>query len=295
MTSLRGKTALVTGGTGGIGKETARGLARRGADVILVGRDPERAVQAAREIAREAGSGSVETVAADLTLREGLHRVVAEVTARRDQLDVLVNYFGMNPPARRLTADGVETAFAANVLAPFVLTRRLMPELEKAPAARVINLTGGIPRGPVDPGNLQAQKTFVGWTFGQYNHTKAALMAMSYEHARRTEGGTVTINVAYPGHAYTPGNKATPMSAFPWAYRPAAPLVRLLGPILLADLAKPARSSIHLATSPEVARVTGAYFNAKCRRVPWPDFAEDPRTREAVWTLCEELTSEDRS
>ncbi|MFI6087987.1 SDR family NAD(P)-dependent oxidoreductase [Streptomyces sp. NPDC051218] len=294
MTSLRGKTALVTGGTGGIGKETARGLARRGADVILVGRDPERAARAAREIAHEAGSGSVETVAADLTLREGLHRVVAEVTARHDQLDVLVNNFGMNPPARRLTADGVETAFAANVLAPFVLTRRLMPQLEKAPAARVINLTGGIPRGPVDPGNLQAQKTFVGWTFGQYNHTKAALMAMSYEHARRTEGGTVTINVAYPGHAYTPGNKATPMSAFPWAYRPAAPLVRLLGPILLADLAKPARSSIHLATSPEVARVTGAYFNAKCRRVPWPGFAEDPRTREAVWALCEELTAEDR-
>lgn len=301
MTSLQGKTALVTGSTGGIGKETARGLVRRGAHVILVGRDPGRADEAARELTGEArggsgsgsGSGSAQAVVADLTLREGLHRVADAVSSAGPRLDVLVNNFGMNPAARRLTADGVETAFAANVLAPFALTRLLMPQLTKAPAARVVNLTGGIPRGPVDPANLQAEKAFVGWTFGQYNHTKAALMAMSYEYARRTEGGTVTVNVAYPGHAYTPGNKATSMSAFPWAYRPAAPLVRLLGPILLADLAKPARSSIHLATSPETAHVTGAYYDAKCRRVQWPDFATEPRTRDAVWSLCEELAGGD--
>ncbi|MEV8316478.1 SDR family NAD(P)-dependent oxidoreductase [Streptomyces sp. NPDC059900] len=295
MTSLRGKTALVTGSTGGIGKETARGLARRGARVFLVGRDPERAAEAARELTRDSGGGPVHAVAADLTLREGLRRVAGAVSDGCAQLDVLINNFGMNPAGRYLTADGVETAFAANVLAPFALTRLLMPRLEKSPAARVVNLTGGIPRGPVDPGNLQAQKTFVGWTFGQYNHTKAALMAMSYEYAQRTGSGTVTINVAYPGHAYTPGNKATPMRAFPRAYRPAAPLVRLLGPILLADLAKAARSSIHLAASPEVAHVTGAYFNAKCRRVPWPDFAAEPRTRAAVWSLCEELAGDDRT
>ncbi|MGW6057746.1 SDR family NAD(P)-dependent oxidoreductase [Streptomyces sp. NPDC055189] len=295
MTSLRGKTALVTGSTGGIGKETARGLARRGARVILVGRDPGRAAEAACELGSEAGCGPVDAVAADLTLREGLHRVADAVGEGCDRLDVLINNFGMNPPDRRLTADGVETAFAANVLAPFALTRLLMPRLEKSPAARVVNLTGGIPRGPVDPDNLQAQKAFIGWTFGQYNHTKAALMAMSYEYAQRIGDGTVTINVAYPGHAYTPGNKATPMRAFPRAYRPAAPLVRLLGPILLADLAKPARSSIHLAASPEVAHVTGAYFDAKCRRIPWPAFASEPRTREAVWSLCEELAGDDRS
>ncbi|MEU5001293.1 SDR family NAD(P)-dependent oxidoreductase [Streptomyces sp. NPDC021622] len=289
MTTLHGTTALITGGTGGIGKETARGLVRRGAHVILVGRDPGRAADAVRELEREGGGGRVEAVAADLTLRAGLLRVADAVNAGHPRLDVLVNNFGMSPAERRLTADGVETAFAANVLAPFALTRLLMPHLRKAPAARVINLTGGIPRGPVDPDNLQAEKAFIGWTFGQYNHTKAQLMAVSYEYAQRTADGGVTVNVAYPGHAYTPGNQATPMRAFPRLYRPAAPLVRLLGPILLADLAKPARSSIHLATSPELAGVTGAYFDTRCRRVPWPDFATDPRTRYAVWSLCERL------
>ncbi|MCX4673157.1 SDR family NAD(P)-dependent oxidoreductase [Streptomyces sp. NBC_01381] len=292
MATLHGTTALITGGTGGIGKETARGLVRRGAHVILVGRDPGRAADAVRELQHEVGGGRVEAVTADLTLRAGLRRVADAVNAGHAGhagLDVLVNNFGMNPAERRLTADGVETAFAANVLAPFALTRLLMPNLRKSPAARVINLTGGIPRGPVDPANLQAEKAFIGWTFGQYNHTKAQLMAVSYEYAQRIADDGVTVNVAYPGHAYTPGNQATPMRAFPRLYRPAAPLVRLLGPILLADLAKPARSSIHLATSPEVAGVTGAYFDSRCRRVPWPDFATDPRTRKAVWSLCERL------
>ncbi|MEU7576262.1 SDR family NAD(P)-dependent oxidoreductase [Streptomyces sp. NPDC041068] len=292
METLRGRTVLVTGSTGGIGKETARGLARLGADVILVGRDPRRAAEAAYEVGQEPGGGEVEAVAADLTVREGVRTVVAAVAARRDRLDVLINNFGMNPPERRLTADGVETAFAANVLAPFALTRLLTPLLAKADGARVVNLTGGIPRGPVDPANLQAERRFIGWTFGQYNHTKAALMAMSHVYARRAEGDGIAVNVAYPGHAYTPGNRATPMRAFPWAYRPAAPLVRLLGPVLLADLAKPARSSVHLASAPELAGVTGAYFDTKCRRVPWPAFATDEATGRAVWSLCERLAGE---
>ncbi|MFD9903289.1 SDR family NAD(P)-dependent oxidoreductase [Streptomyces sp. NPDC059063] len=281
---------MVTGSTGGIGKETARGLVRLGAHVILVGRDARRADDAARELSREPGGGRAEAVPADLTVRAGLDALVAAVTAGHDRLDVLINNFGVNPPERRLTADGVETAFAANVLAPFTLTRLLTPQLTAAPAARVVNITGGIPRGPVDPANLQAEKAFVGWTFGQYNHTKAALMAMSHAYAERAAADSaVTVNVAYPGHACTPGNKATPTKAFPYAYRPAAPLVRLLGPLLLADLAKPARSSLRLASSPDLEGVTGAYFNAKGERVPWPAFAADPGTRSAVWSLCEEL------
>ncbi|MEV8020156.1 SDR family NAD(P)-dependent oxidoreductase [Streptomyces sp. NPDC086554] len=164
----------MTGGTGGIGKETARGLVRRGAHVILVGRDPGRAADAVRELEREDGGGQVDVVAADLTLRAGLLRVADAVNAGHLRLDALVNNFGMNPAERR----------------------------------------------------------------------------------------GVTVNVAYPGHAYTPGNQATPMRAFP---------------------------RIHLATSPELVGVTGAYFDTRCRRVPWPDFATDPRTRDAVWSLCERL------
>ncbi len=187
---MRGKRVLVTGGTGGIGMETARGLARLGAHVIVVGRDARRA------------------------------------------------------------EDGVEKTFAVNVLAPFTLTRSLVPLLGAGAPARVINITGGIPRGPIDLGDLQGEKRYLGWTFSQYNHTKVIMMAMSLTLAERVAGSGITVNVAYPGHASTPGNRALPVRAFPLAYRPVAPLVRLLGPVLLADVGKAARSSVHLASSP---------------------------------------------
>ncbi|GAA4083364.1 hypothetical protein [Actinomadura miaoliensis] len=154
----------------------------------------------------------------------------------------------------------------------------------------MVNLTGGMPGGPIDPDNLQAEKTFLGWTFAHYNHAKTALMAMSHRFAGRLRDDGVTVNVAYPGHAYTPGNRATPMRAFPYAYRPVAPLIRLVGPLLLSDLAKASRSSVHLASSPEVEGVTGAYFDAKARRTSWPSGALDERGQEAVWSLCERLT-----
>ena len=86
--------------------------------------------------------------------------------------------------------------------------------LRAAGAARVVNLTGGMPGGTIDPGNLQGEKKYLGWRFAHYNHAKTALMAMSHRFASHLDG-EVTVNVAYPGHAYTPGNRATPMRAFP--------------------------------------------------------------------------------
>ncbi|QFG26867.1 SDR family NAD(P)-dependent oxidoreductase [Actinomadura sp. WMMB 499] len=278
---MEGKTVLVTGGTGGIGKETARGLAALGARVILVGRDRDRAEAAAREL----GAGA-EACTADLSALAGLRALAAEVSARHDRLDVLVNNLGGMTAPRTLTPDGVETTFAANVLAPYTLTCLLLPLLRAAPAARVVNLTGGIPGGPFDPANLQGEKRYLGWTFSQYNHAKTAVMAMSRRFAAVTG---VAVNVAYPGHAYTPGNRATTAAAFPYAYRPLVPVIRFLGPRLLNDLAKPARSSIYLASSPEMEGVTGVYVNAKVERAPWPATVLDERNCDAVWNLCARL------
>ncbi|WP_207930972.1 SDR family NAD(P)-dependent oxidoreductase [Streptomyces sp. 8K308] len=206
---MRGKTVLVTGGTGGIGRETARGLAALGAGVVVVGRDPGRAAAVVAEIGGEA-------CPADLTRLAELRRVAAKVTERHGRLDMLVNNFGLNPADRTLTEDGVETAFAANVLAPYVLATGLLPALRAAGGgARVVNLTGGLPDGPIDPTNLQGERRFRGWTFSHYNHTKTALMALSLALSERWAGTGVTVNVAYPGHAYTPGNRATPSAPSP--------------------------------------------------------------------------------
>lgn len=290
MDDMKGRTALVTGSTAGIGKETARGLARLGARVILVGRDRERAGRAARELSEDcAGSGRVEALAADVTRLEGLLELASRVRERHARLDVLVNNVGAHPAARRLTADGVELMFAAHVLAPFTLTHLLLPVLGEG--ARVINVTGGIPGGPIDPGNLQAEKRLLGWTFSHYNHTKTALMAMSHRLAGLLEDRGVSVNVAYPGHADTPMNRAMPMRAFPYAYRPVVPLVKLLVPLAFGDPAKASRSSVHLASAPELAGVSGVYVDQRCRLRPWPASVLDERARDAVWALCERLSA----
>ncbi|MEV3924583.1 SDR family NAD(P)-dependent oxidoreductase [Actinomadura coerulea] len=285
---MHGKTVLVTGSTAGIGRETARGLALLGAEVILVGRDPERARAAADEISR--GAGGVTALTADLSDLAGLRRLADQVAERYDRLDVLVNNAGGMNAERRLTRDGVEATFAVNVLAPYALTCLLLPLLRAAGTARVVNLTGGMPGGTIDPGNLQGEKKYLGWRFAHYNHAKTALMAMSHRFASQLEEEKVTVNVAYPGHAYTPGNQATPMRAFPYLYRPAAPLIRLLGPLLLSDMTKASRSSVHLASSPEMEGVTGTYVDAKARRSAWPSAALDPRGQQAVWSECERLS-----
>ncbi|MGW2160921.1 SDR family NAD(P)-dependent oxidoreductase [Nonomuraea sp. NPDC001699] len=283
---MRGKTALITGSTGGIGKETARGLAALGARVILVGRDPERVRQAVDEL--RASGGQAEGVAADVTRRRDVAALAAQVAERCDRLDVLVNNVGASPPRRTLTEDGVEVTFAAHVLAPFTLTRLLLPLL----GGRVVNITGGIPGGPIEPDNLQAERRYLGWTFSQYNHTKTMLMAMSLRFAERVAGTGVTVNVAYPGHGHTPMNRSMTAAGFPYLYRPVVPLLRVAAPRLFGDLSKPARSSIHLASSAEVEGVNGAYFSMKCRRVEWPASVLDRGNQDRVWALCESLTRE---
>ncbi|MGN9786089.1 SDR family NAD(P)-dependent oxidoreductase [Nonomuraea sp. ZG12] len=288
---MQGKTALVTGSTAGIGKETARELARLGARVVLVGRDPGRARAAAAELARDTGNEQVEAVTADVTRQDGLLRLAARVRERCGTLDVLVNNVGVNGPRRTLTPDGVETMFAAHVLTPFTLTHLLLPLLREGGGGRVVNVTGGIPGGPIALDDLQAERRFLGWTFTQYNHTKTILMAMSARFAEVLRGSGVTVNVAYPGHGHTPMNRAMPIRAFPYVYRPIAPVVKLMAPLLFADLAKSARSSVWLASSPEVAGVTGAYVDRRCRRRPWPASVLDEHARDRVWALCERLSA----
>ncbi|MEV0999389.1 SDR family NAD(P)-dependent oxidoreductase [Nonomuraea sp. NPDC050202] len=289
---MNGRVALITGSTGGIGMETARGLARRGASVILVGLDPARGLRAARDVRSSAGHDRVHAVSADVTRLDGLRRLASAVGERHDRLDVLVNNVGVNLPARELTADGVEKMFAAHVLAPFTLTHLLLPLLRRAPAARVVNLTGGIPGGPIDRGDLQGERRYIGWTFSHYNHTKTMTMAMTHRLAERLRGSGVTANVVYPGHGYTPMNRSTPIRAFPIVYRPIAPVVlKVVAPLFLADLTRSARSSVYAATSAELEGVSGAYVDDKCRRKPLPASALDPGNQEAVWELCVRLSA----
>jgi NAD(P)-dependent dehydrogenase (short-subunit alcohol dehydrogenase family) len=120
---LQGKIALVTGGTSGIGKVTAIELARRGAHVVVVGRDRERGAQALAEITAASGSTAVEGLFGDLSSQQGVRELAARFLATHDRLHILVNNAGIVTRSRTLTVDGQESTFAVNFLTPFLLTR----------------------------------------------------------------------------------------------------------------------------------------------------------------------------
>ncbi|MET7322775.1 SDR family NAD(P)-dependent oxidoreductase [Streptomyces sp. NPDC005549] len=284
---MKGKTVLITGSTGGIGKETARQLAALGADVILVGRNKNRADTAVADLRRSSGNEGVAAITADVSRLRDVRRLAREVSTRNRGVDVLINNAGATRSHRELTEDGIETAFAVNVVAPFCLTHWLMPALTASAPARVINITGGIPRGRIDLENLQGEKSYVGLSF--YNQTKLAQMAMSHRFAQQLEATPVTLNVAYPGHAYTSMNKNLAISTYPPLARPIVPLLRLAMPLVYGHraLLKATRSSVYLASSPEVQEIHGTYFNSKALPTPWPDAALDETTRNAIWELCE--------
>ncbi|WP_233648140.1 SDR family NAD(P)-dependent oxidoreductase [Streptomyces sp. BSE6.1] len=284
---MEGKIVLVTGSTGGIGMETARQLAALGASVILVGRDKCRADAAVADLRHTSGNDDVTAITADLSRLRDVRRLAQEAGDRAGVLDVLINNAGATRSHREVTEDGIETAFAVNVVAPFCLTHWLMPALTSSGQARVINITGGIPRGRIDLNNLHGEKSYVGLSF--YNQTKLAQMAMSYRFAQELAATPVTLNVAYPGHAYTSMNKNLTVGTYPPLARPIVPLLRLAMPVVYGHraLLRATRSSVYLASSPEERETNGAYFNSRAKPTPWPDAVLDDTTRNTIWELCE--------
>src|SRR5689334_999007 len=128
---MHGRTVLITGSTGGIGKATALGLAKLGARVLIAGRDPARTEATAREI-RAAGGHDVDLFVADLSSQREVRRLAAEVLQRHPRIDVLINNVGGYWNTRHLTADGLEHTFALNHLAPFLLTSLLLESLKRS-------------------------------------------------------------------------------------------------------------------------------------------------------------------
>ena len=156
---LAGKSVLVTGGTGGIGRATAIGLAALGARVAITGRDQARTEAAAAAIRAAPGSPAVDAFAADLSAQAGVRRLAALVLDSYPRLDVLVNNVGGFWAHRHLTADGLERTFALNHLAPFLLTSLLLDRLTASAPARIVTVSSGAQaRGRIDVDDLQGDQ-----------------------------------------------------------------------------------------------------------------------------------------
>jgi retinol dehydrogenase 14 len=277
--SMAGKTVLITGGTGGIGKATAIGLASMGARVGMTGRDRPRAEAAATSIARESGNAAVDVFVADMSSQTEVRRLAGDVLAAYPRLDVLINNVGGFWAHRHVTADGLEHTFALNHLAPFLLTDLLLERLTASAPARIVTVSSGAQSmGRIDFDDLMGERAYSGQR--AYNQSKLANVMFTYELARRLQGTGVTATVLHPGVTSTGfgGEDLT---------RGWGPLIAVLRPFMRSPR-RGAETSVYLASSPDVERVSGRYFADRKARDSNKS-AYDTATTARLWRLSAEL------
>lgn len=242
-----GKTILVTGATDGIGLETAVTLARGGARILLHGRNANKAGDAANRV-REAG-GSCEVILADLSSMKQVQQLGSTVRLS-GHVDVLIHNAGVFMKERVLTEDGFETTFAVNHLAPFLLTREILPAMKSG--GRVITLSSIAHRnGKLDFENLNAERSFDG--YAAYALSKLCNVFFAYELARRTKDEGIASNAVHPGVIQT------------------KLLKKGFNMTQAGSLAEGAATSVFLALSPEVEGVTGKYFTSSRESASTPE------------------------
>lgn len=271
---MRKPTVLVTGASAGIGRAAAIGIARTGAHVVLLCRERTRGGPALAQV--RALDTDAELFLADLSLQDEVRRVASEILAAHPKLDVLLNNAGGVFPERTLSADGLEMTFALNHLAPFLLTHLLLPALRAAAPARVVNVASEAHRGATMAfDDLMGGKSYGG--LRAYAQSKLANVLFTYELARRLEGSGVTANALHPGVVATEIARRAPR------------LFRGLWSVAWKSPEKGARTSIYLATSPDVATVTGRYFiDEKERRTSKESL--DASVARRLWDVSERLT-----
>jgi retinol dehydrogenase 14 len=247
--AMDGKTVLITGGTGGIGRAAAGSLASMGARVGITGRDRERAEEAAAAIIRESGNAAVDVFVADLSSQAEVRRLAAEVLAAYPRLDVLLNNVGGFWNHRHVTEDGLEHTFALNYLAPFLLTNLLLKRLTESAPARIVTVSSGAHTGGrLDFDDLMGERDYAGQR--AYSQSKLADVMFTYELARRLTGIGVTATVLHPGVTRT---------GFGAEDQAMAPLVAMLRPFM-KSAKRGAETAVYLASSPAVEGVSGQYF-----------------------------------
>jgi NAD(P)-dependent dehydrogenase (short-subunit alcohol dehydrogenase family) len=281
---MQRKTVVVTGATSGIGAVTARDLAQMGAHVIVVSRNPKRCKDTVKAIRWETGNEEVEYLLADLSSQAEVRRVAEEILQRDPSLDVLVNNVGAFFLTRRESIDGIEMTLALNHLSNFLLTNLLLDRIKATAGehgeARIVNVASAAHRGAhIHFDDLQFRRGYNG--MAAYGQSKLANILFTYELARQLEGTAVTVNALHPGFVASNFAKNNGLLV-----KLAMNLAGLFG----NSPEKGARTSVYLASSPEVRGVSGKYF-VKKKAVSSSPESYNKQTAERLWQMSEALTS----
>lgn len=279
LPSMQGKTCLVTGATAGIGYVTARELARAGARVLIVARTPEKGADAARRIAEETGGKAVEALAADLSSQADVRALAREVKARTDRLDVLINNAGVILLKRREGVDGIETTFAVNHLAYFLLTNLLLDLLKASSPARIVNVASHAHRGGrINFDDLGGREYYSGWR--AYQQSKLANVLFTRELAKALTGTGVTANAVHPGWVNSQIFRDEGFGG--WVMRKAAGLFAV-------SPERGAETTLYVATSPDLQGESGGYYS-RCKPARISRAARDAAAARRLWQFSEDLT-----
>jgi retinol dehydrogenase 14 len=273
---LTGKVSIVTGANSGIGKETARGLATLGATVVMVCRDPERGRRALSEIKETSRNDKVELLTCDLASQKSIRQFANDFKKTHARLDCLINNAGVFNRYRSLTEDGLEATFAVNHLAYFLLTNLLLDLIKRSAPARIINVSSATHKyGAINFDDLQNELNYR--AFAAYSNSKLANVLFTYELARRLEGSRVTANCLHPGGVAT--------NIFNTLPKPVEAAIKLV----TISPERGARTSVYLASSPEVEGVTGKYF-VKKSATKSSNASYNEGTARRLWAASAKLT-----
>lgn len=279
---MQHKIVLITGGTAGIGMATAIGLAKKGATVVIVGRNAEKAAKAVQEIKAESGNGDIDYLTADLSSIQSVKQLVVDFKAKYDRLDVLVNNAGAVYSEFKKSVDGIEMQMATNHIAPFVLTNGLLDLLKQAPQGRIVNVSSNAHYlcKNIDFEDLYMSKKYDG--LKMYAQTKLCNVLFTSAMAERLQGTNVTINALHPGFVRTAiGNKNGGL------------FYKVFWTILTAfaiSVEKGAETSIYLASSPEVEKESGKYW-VKSKHKWHSHYSQTEGLKERLWEVSDSLAS----
>jgi NAD(P)-dependent dehydrogenase (short-subunit alcohol dehydrogenase family) len=277
---VRGKTILVTGATSGIGLEASVELARRGARVVMVGRDHRKTETAEAEVRARSGSRDVSHLMCELSSQASIRGLAAAYRAKHERLDVLVNNAGGVNKTRLLSADGIEMTFAVNHLASFLLTSLLLDLLRASAPARVVTVASvGHRRGTLDFADLGFERGYAIMT--AYARSKLANVLFAAELSRRLAGSGVTSNSLHPGAVATNIWSGAPG----WA----KPIIHLFFKPFFISAELGGANLVRLVASPELDGVTGQYFEQAARANP-ARLARDEALARRLWDVSAELT-----
>lgn len=277
MIDMTGKIVVITGGTSGLGKESAKEIAKIGATVAITGRNQKKLDQTAKDIQAIVPGAAIDTFLCDQSLLSNVRQLTASLNQKYQKIDVLINNAGISTARMEITTEGFEHVFSTNHLAPFLLTNLLLEKLVKS-KARIVNVSSFMHKHvDIDFNNLQTTKGF-NWDLA-YSRTKLYNLMFTYELAKKIENTGATVNAINPGMVKTGiGADGTAVLGFG----------KFFYDLFSYTVEKGARTQIRVATSPDLDGVSGKYFS-KYRLDSSTKISINPDYCKKLWDVSMEM------